>query len=87
MNELDAPTVFFDLPHLDASAGELFACLDCVRHDQVQCLDRSWLHLRDFGQTVPMTMEQADPGGVSWSTLTVSPNLVSWSATNPSFST
>jgi hypothetical protein len=54
-----------------------------VRDHQLQALDRA---RRASTMPVPSAIEQADPGGVSWTNRSSSVTVWSWSAVKPALS-
>ena len=53
VNIFNAPWVFVNLAHFNASTCKRFASLVYVLYDQMQSLDRSRLHFRNVGHTSP----------------------------------
>ena len=83
---LDAGSLLLDLAHLDALAGERVAGLGDVLHDQMEPSERPG-SMAMAGRPAPSTIEQDDPGGVSWTTRIESPGRTSWSSSKPTLST
>ena len=72
-----------DLADLDAALGQLGAGGLDVGDDQLEPLDRAG---EVSTSPAPTAIEQADPGGVSWTTRMRSPTRVSWSTAKPTCS-
>ena len=74
-DDLDLARVHAALEQLGASGRE-------VGDDELETLERAWLHFRGTTPS-PITIEQPEPGGVSCTTRMPSPMRVSWSTANP----